>query len=438
METRALAIAFFYAIGTGVGGITGPLLFGHLIDSGRSQSGGARLLHRRRGDGVGGIAELFLGVERRAEQLEDIAKPLTVEEAEEGAPARRPRSRRPAATAPMTRRPSGCRRRPRRNGRGRSSTGPGRTSSRQRRPRASTTRCGRKRRSRRSPTFMRRPSTSGRTRRLEGERGERAEDEGERRASRQRAAGAVQRAEAYDREAAARAADEPGDERLQEGLASAAHERARAREQRAAAETARAAANWDGAPGTSRRRGPSSTYDGRRLMRRGTACTRPTERPTRRDARSSSMMPRTRPSARSPRRSVCMPPNGASTPTSSVTRADGRSSGAPPRRPNGGRPSARSGSGGGWRQAFARASGLASVPAGARASPVLAPDGGAIERRRDGRRQGARPRDRGDREGIEERGATAGRSWRERSAPATGARDGSAKRCARRSKRAAP
>jgi MFS family permease len=31
METRALAIAFFYAIGTAVGGITGPLLFGQLV-----------------------------------------------------------------------------------------------------------------------------------------------------------------------------------------------------------------------------------------------------------------------------------------------------------------------------------------------------------------------------------------------------------------------
>ena len=28
LETRALAIAFFYAVGTGIGGITGPLLFG--------------------------------------------------------------------------------------------------------------------------------------------------------------------------------------------------------------------------------------------------------------------------------------------------------------------------------------------------------------------------------------------------------------------------
>ncbi|MGH3356208.1 MAG: MFS transporter, partial [Nocardioidaceae bacterium] len=34
METRALCIAFFYAIGTAVGGISGPLLFGKLIETG--------------------------------------------------------------------------------------------------------------------------------------------------------------------------------------------------------------------------------------------------------------------------------------------------------------------------------------------------------------------------------------------------------------------
>ena len=34
METRALAIAFFFAVGTGIGGIIGPLLFGNLIASG--------------------------------------------------------------------------------------------------------------------------------------------------------------------------------------------------------------------------------------------------------------------------------------------------------------------------------------------------------------------------------------------------------------------
>ncbi len=34
LEIRALAIAFFYAIGTGIGGVAGPWLFGRLIDSG--------------------------------------------------------------------------------------------------------------------------------------------------------------------------------------------------------------------------------------------------------------------------------------------------------------------------------------------------------------------------------------------------------------------
>ena len=34
METRAMAISFFYAVGTAIGGITGPLLFGRLIEAG--------------------------------------------------------------------------------------------------------------------------------------------------------------------------------------------------------------------------------------------------------------------------------------------------------------------------------------------------------------------------------------------------------------------
>jgi MFS family permease len=34
LEVRALAIAFFYAIGTGIGGVAGPWLFGLLIDTG--------------------------------------------------------------------------------------------------------------------------------------------------------------------------------------------------------------------------------------------------------------------------------------------------------------------------------------------------------------------------------------------------------------------
>jgi MFS family permease len=84
METRALAIAFFYAVGTAAGGIIGPLLFANLISSGsRGEVAVAFLI----GAGVmalGGIAEIFFGVRAEQETLEDVAKPLTAEEAEEG------------------------------------------------------------------------------------------------------------------------------------------------------------------------------------------------------------------------------------------------------------------------------------------------------------------------------------------------------------------
>ncbi len=43
LEVRALAIAIFYAIGTGIGGVIGPALFGVLIDTGSRTSVFARL-----------------------------------------------------------------------------------------------------------------------------------------------------------------------------------------------------------------------------------------------------------------------------------------------------------------------------------------------------------------------------------------------------------
>jgi MFS family permease len=83
METRALCIAFFYAIGTAVGGITGPLLFGKLIDNASADKDitaiaigyfiGAALMV------AGGIIEIFLGVKAEGQSLENIAKPLTAE-----------------------------------------------------------------------------------------------------------------------------------------------------------------------------------------------------------------------------------------------------------------------------------------------------------------------------------------------------------------------
>jgi MFS family permease len=92
METRALCIAFFYAVGTAAGGITGPLLFGSLIQN-ASDSGditkiavgyfiGAALMI------VGGFVEAIFGVKAERQSLEDLAKPLTAEDApEKGATA---------------------------------------------------------------------------------------------------------------------------------------------------------------------------------------------------------------------------------------------------------------------------------------------------------------------------------------------------------------
>jgi MFS family permease len=81
LETRALAIAFFYAVGTAVGGITGPLLFGNLITGGQHAVAigffiGAAAM------ALGGIAELRFGVRAERMPLENIAKPMTVAEAE--------------------------------------------------------------------------------------------------------------------------------------------------------------------------------------------------------------------------------------------------------------------------------------------------------------------------------------------------------------------
>jgi MFS family permease len=88
LETRALAIAFFYAIGTAAGGITGPLLFGALIQNASASKDitqiaigyfiGAVLMV------AGGVVEAVLGVKAEGQSLEDIAQPLTAEDTSSG------------------------------------------------------------------------------------------------------------------------------------------------------------------------------------------------------------------------------------------------------------------------------------------------------------------------------------------------------------------
>ncbi|HEU4656079.1 MAG TPA: MFS transporter [Capillimicrobium sp.] len=82
METRAMAIAFFYATGTIVGGFGGPLLFGALIESGEPDQifigylvGAVVMI-------VAGVIQALMGVEAAQRDLEDIAPPMSAREAE--------------------------------------------------------------------------------------------------------------------------------------------------------------------------------------------------------------------------------------------------------------------------------------------------------------------------------------------------------------------
>ncbi|MFI9822360.1 MFS transporter [Streptomyces sp. NPDC052013] len=77
METRAMSIAFFYAIGTAAGGISGPLLFAELTGTGKVAD---TVLAFQIGAGLmcaAGLVAVFLAVKAERRSLEDIAQPLT-------------------------------------------------------------------------------------------------------------------------------------------------------------------------------------------------------------------------------------------------------------------------------------------------------------------------------------------------------------------------
>jgi MFS family permease len=77
LEVRALAIALFYAVGTGVGGVVGPYFLSHLIDTGSRQSvfigyliGSALMIL------AAGVA-YFKAVAAERKPLEQVARPLS-------------------------------------------------------------------------------------------------------------------------------------------------------------------------------------------------------------------------------------------------------------------------------------------------------------------------------------------------------------------------
>jgi MFS family permease len=76
LEIRALAIAVFYAVGTGIGGVAAPWLFGMLIDTGSRTSvfagyllGAALML-------AAGAIQWRWGVAAERQPLEAVARPL--------------------------------------------------------------------------------------------------------------------------------------------------------------------------------------------------------------------------------------------------------------------------------------------------------------------------------------------------------------------------
>ena len=76
LEIRALAIAAFYAIGTGIGGVAGPALFGALVELGSRLSilggylfGSALML-------AAAVVAWMWGVAAERKPLESVARPL--------------------------------------------------------------------------------------------------------------------------------------------------------------------------------------------------------------------------------------------------------------------------------------------------------------------------------------------------------------------------
>jgi MFS family permease len=76
LEIRALAIAFFYALGTAVGGVAGPWLFGVLIDTGARGSVFTGYLLGATGMLVAAFIQWRYGVAAERKPLEEVATPL--------------------------------------------------------------------------------------------------------------------------------------------------------------------------------------------------------------------------------------------------------------------------------------------------------------------------------------------------------------------------
>ncbi|MBV9533344.1 MAG: MFS transporter, partial [Bradyrhizobium sp.] len=76
LEVRALAIALFYAVGTGIGGVAGPALFGALIDTGSRNSVFVGYLFGSALMVVAAFIAWRYGIAAERRPLEQVARPL--------------------------------------------------------------------------------------------------------------------------------------------------------------------------------------------------------------------------------------------------------------------------------------------------------------------------------------------------------------------------
>jgi MFS family permease len=77
LETRALAIAIFYAVGTAVGGTAAPLLFGYLLETASPWGLSAGYVVAAVLMLIAAVVEAFYGIDAENRSLESIADPLS-------------------------------------------------------------------------------------------------------------------------------------------------------------------------------------------------------------------------------------------------------------------------------------------------------------------------------------------------------------------------
>jgi MFS family permease len=77
LETRALAIAIFYALGTAIGGTAAPSLFGYLVGTGSKWALAGGYMFAAALMLLAALAEASLGVDAERRSLESIAGPLS-------------------------------------------------------------------------------------------------------------------------------------------------------------------------------------------------------------------------------------------------------------------------------------------------------------------------------------------------------------------------